>query len=399
MIDRIILYNDKKECCACGACMNICPSNAISMVRDEYGFEYPQIDYKICVKCGACKKVCAYQNVNEKQIPIATYAGSAKSSSIVNSASGGVFLSMATSTIESRGVIFGVSFELVDGILTPIHIGISDEDEIYKLQGSKYVQSSIGFSYRTIKSLLSNGRKVLFSGTPCQVAALKSYLNKEYDNLLLVDIICHGVPNTQFFQDYLALLGKSNHGEIVDFKFREKSEGWGYSGVAECRLKDGSRKRLPISSRLSSFYRLFSDSEIFRQSCYSCKYASYHRVGDITIGDYWGIKEEHPEFIDENGGYLNLKRGISCIIVNSEKGNAFLNAISENIFIYPSSYEKVSAHNRQLMCPGKMGKNRSKILQLYRKKGYKAVDKYFNRKVGYHRIIKFKLLNYLNHKY
>ncbi|UZQ50363.1 Coenzyme F420 hydrogenase/dehydrogenase, beta subunit C-terminal domain [Clostridium kluyveri] len=399
MFNRIILYNDKKECCACGACMNICPNNAILMGRDEYGFLYPQIDYNVCVNCGICKKVCAYQNINGSKLPMATYAGGAKSSSIMNSASGGIFLAMAISIIEGGGVVFGASFKLVEGILRPIHIGISNEEQIYKLQGSKYVQSDIGFSYRKIKNLLLKGKKVLFSGTPCQVDGLKGYLNKEYDNLLLIDIICHGVPNAQFFQDYLVLLGKSNYGEIIDFKFREKSKGWGLNGVAECRQKNGEYKKFVVSSRLSSFYRLFLDSEIYRDSCYSCKYASCHRAGDVTIGDYWGIKEEHPEFIDKNGGDLTLEKGISCIIVNSEKGYAFLNDISESIFLYPSSYEKVSAHNSQLVFPSHVGKNRNKILELYRKKGYKGVHRYFNRKVGYHRIIKFKLLNYLNNKY
>lgn len=397
-MDRITLYNNKKDCCACGACMNVCTNSAISMVKDEYGFLFPYINEEKCVKCGSCKKVCAYQNVDEEGTPIATYAGAAKNPDIIKSASGGIFLCMATSIIQLGGVVYGSSFELIDNMLTPKHIGISAIEEICKLQGSKYVQSSIGFSYREIKNYLQLGRKVLFTGTPCQVAGLKSYLNKEYDNLILVDIICHGVPSAQFFQDYLSYLSKSNNGKIVGFKFREKSEGWGLNGVAECKLENGKIKKIPISSRLSSYYRLFLDSEIYRENCYKCKYASCYRVSDITIGDFWGIKDEHPKLIDENGGKLNIQKGISCIIVNSEKGKTFLNSISETMFLYSSNYERASSHNGQLLRPSNVGDNRNKVLQLYRTKGYKAVDKYFNMKVGYHRILKFRLLNYLKYK-
>lgn len=382
-MEKILLFNEKKDCCGCGACANICPKNAISMVKDEYGFLYPQIDSDKCIACGACKRVCSYQNHKEETEPLETYVAITKNTDILKSASGGIFASFATEILAQDGIVFGASFEISDGKLTPMHIGVKSIDELIKLQGSKYVQSEMNMVYRDVKRALATGQKVLFSGTPCQIAALKSFLgNKEYDNLLTVDIICHGVPSCAMFQDYLDILEKSC-GKIYDFKFRDKVSGWGLTGSAYYYTKKGKKKKLIVPFATSSYYSLFLESDTYRVNCYSCKYANSHRVGDITIGDYWGIENEHPDILMDNGGCIDETKGVSCLIVNSQKGQKFLEYSKNNLYLVSSEFNKVRNRNGQLQKPSEKGKDREYVLNLYKNEGYEAIEKWFRKKVGF----------------
>ena len=204
--DKIILFDDKKNCCACGACMNVCPKDAIRMEEDDYGFLYPQIDETKCVQCGACKKVCAYQNGSKLFEPKQVFVAVSKNKKqLLNSASGGVFAAVATKILKDGGVVFGATLDFENGHANPHHIKIENQKQLTKLQGSKYVQSAIGITYKQTKDYLKKGRIVLFSGTPCQISGLYEYLGKEYDNLYTIDVICHGVPNAKFFDDYLQI--------------------------------------------------------------------------------------------------------------------------------------------------------------------------------------------------
>lgn len=383
MSDKVILFREKKECCGCGACMNICPKQAITMQEDDYGFIYPSIDHIKCVHCGMCKKVCTYQSEFEKRDVISTYVAAAKEDDILKgSASGGVFAAIAVEVLKKNGAVFGCSMENNEEIITPKHVRITKIEELIKLQGSKYVQSFIGDTYKLVKKELETGRMVLFSGTPCQVDGLLGFLGKDYENLLAVDIICHGVPSANLFQAYIRNFEKKLRGKIVDFKFRDKTKGWGLRGRVIYRDKSGKLKSRLFPSELSSYFKLFLKADIYRENCYSCKYACEHRPGDLTIGDYWGIRKEHPEYLAANGGYYDVKKGVSCILASTEKGQKFLKELGTGIHMEISEFHKAAEHNEQLKRPSSEGTSREMIFKMYAKGGYEAVEKWYCKSMG-----------------
>lgn len=202
------LCPEKKNCCGCGACINICPQNAIRFNEDKDGFLYPEIDEDRCINCLKCKKICAFQNQKKNVSIKETYVAVSKNTNVLESASGGLFASYAVSVLENGGMVYGCAMLEKNGKLYPKHIGISKKSELWRLKGSKYVQSDMGTVYYDIRQQLENEITVLFSGTPCQVSSLKKYLGKEYTNLYTIDIICHGVPSIKLFQDYLAYTEK-----------------------------------------------------------------------------------------------------------------------------------------------------------------------------------------------
>lgn len=371
---EIKLFKDKKDCCACGACLNICPKQAITMQKDEYGFLYPQIDESKCIKCGLCIKTCAFQNSELKNVQIKTYAAQSNNTDLKESASGGIFASIATNVLREGGVVYGAAMEMENDKLTVRHIAVENDTDLIKLQGSKYVQSSTEKIYQDVKKKLNDNRLVLFSGTPCQVDGLNSYLGKTYDNLTTIDIICHGVPNNQMFQDYIALLEKRYKDKIIDFKFRDKTKCWGLT--AKGYTAKGYTAIIPAN--VSSYYYMFLKSYIYRNSCYSCKYACKNRCGDITIGDYWGIEKAHSEVLKENEYGLDYKNGISCLIVNTEQGIKVLEKYKSGLRLLDSAFEKASKENGQLNLPSFVDINkRAKILGIYRFKGYAEIETWF----------------------
>ncbi len=378
----MILFNDKKDCCGCGACFQACPKKAISFKTDECGFKYPEINDELCINCGLCKKVCAYQNIIEKNTPQIVYAATSNNDiQKKKSASGGIFAAIASYVIEKGGYVCGAAMLHNDDKFIIKHIIIDNQDDLKLLQGSKYVQSDTGICFVKIKELLNNGKFVLFSGTPCQCAGLKGYLRKDYDNLWITDIICHGVPNAQFFNDYI------NHSfgqlkNISGFYFRDKTKGWELAG--KIIYENGSKVIYPP---LSSYYSLFLKSHTYRINCYSCKYASEHRPGDITLGDYWGIQKEHPELL--KSGIFSIKAGISCIIVNSEKGKIIIDSVSDYLSLSKSTYEKVSRQNKQLTEPSKLHPMRNDVMTIYQTAGYKGVDELYKKTYKTQRAIQF----------
>ena len=381
---EIVLFSNKEDCCGCGACMNACMKQAIHMKEDEYGFMYPEIDPSKCVQCGICQKACGYQYRKETAEHQLAYVAMAKDELLLKrSASGGIFAALATEILKKGGVVFGSSLEYKEGALTPEHIKVDHISDLHKLQGSKYVQSSIGNTYRQVKEELETKKEVLFSGTPCQIAGLKSYLgDREYKNLFTVDIICHGVPSAKFFKSYLSVFEKKLHGKIIDFKFRDKNVGWGLLGRVLYLDKNKHEKNRVIKTRMSSYYTLFLKSDIYRDSCYNCKYASSHRPADLSIGDYWGIQKEHPEYLVGMGGTMDETKGISCIIVNTERGKVMLEQLGAGLEYKASSFEKVARGNEQLNHPSFKSERRDKILNLYKEKGYSAVEDWYYRQMG-----------------
>ncbi len=383
---KTVLFEKKSDCCGCGACMNVCSKSAVSMQEDEYGFLYPQIDYKLCISCGACKKVCGYQNKNENvSYPKMSYAALSKDDEqLKNSASGGIFAAIARRFIRSGGVVYGSAMEYDDEKLFPRHIRVDSEDRLIELQGSKYVQSEIGYCYNKVKEDLKAGCLVLFSGTPCQVGGLYAFLGRrdKWKGLYTIDIICKGVPNVKFFHGYIELLEAELKGKINKFYFRNKSKGWGLIAKAVYKDNGGNERSKRIHSKLSSYYSLFKAKDSLRENCYSCKYACSERIGDLTLGDFWGIEKEHPEYLSDNGGNLNEKNGVSCALVNTDKGEKLLEKYGEDIFMKKSSFEKVSRKNGQLNEPSRLSPERKTVLELFKNEGYSAVDDRYYKRLG-----------------
>lgn len=378
--ERIILYENKKDCCGCGACYNVCPRKAISMVADEHGYVYPVIDEEKCVKCGLCKKVCHYQDNECMQKPLKAYAAANKNKEMLKKvASGGIFSSVAELILEEGGIVFGASMEYENEVLVPKHISISTKEELTKLQGSKYVQSFIGETYAEAKKYLLEGRKVLFSGTPCQISGLKAYLGKEYENLYTMDIICHGVPNARWFQDYIKVQENKLQGRVYYYNFRDKSRGQGMNAQIKYYDKNNKNKVFYKDGHLTSFFHLFLKMNIYRDNCYECPYARQERVSDITIGDYWGIYEEHPEEMKHST--MSNSKGVSCVLINSEKGINVFEQINDRMEMFATTIEKVAKHNMQLREPTSYTDERQKLFDIYEKLGYEGIENYFQKSI------------------
>lgn len=378
----MILYPEKKDCCNCNACTQACPKDAIYKMTDDSGFVYPKIDNEKCIDCGLCQKVCSYQHIDETNYPLQVYAAVSKDrAQLKKSASGGIFAAAATRFLRNGAVVYGASISREGDRFVVRHKGIESVDRLPELQGSKYLLSEIEGCFIEIREHLKNGRKVLFSGTPCQCAGLKGFLRKDYDNLFLIDLICHGVPDQHFFNDYINFQF-SGYAGISGFAFRDKTQGWELTGRLDY---DNGNKHRSIPAGTSSYYALFLDAQIYRENCYSCKYACKNRPGDITIGDYWGIQKQHPDLI--SSGKFHVKDGVSCIIANNPKGLSLIDEIKDALTLAPSTYEKVAARNAQLVHPMRVGRFRNEIFKIYRTAGYEGVDSFYRETYRTQRII------------
>lgn len=372
-----VLYSSKDQCCGCGACLNICPKHAISMEEDECGFIYPRIDEELCVRCGLCKKVCAFQNREETNSPLQCRAAVNKDAETLrNSSSGGVFHALAMETLSNGGAVYGASFTDAWSVC---HMSGESPEEIRRFQGSKYSHSDTGRTFSQAKVMLEQGRSVLFSGTPCQIAGLKAFLGRDYENLLTVDIVCHGVPSSSMLQAYMEHLEAKWGARIRSFTFRDKTLGWGINGSAVCEgLPD--KKKIWQSDSAYLFY--FTRGWIYRENCYACKYACSHRPGDLTIGDFWGIEKQHPEYLGGKG--WDESKGISFVFASTEKGAKALKSLESRMDMKPAEFEEIAAGNGQLRHPSEPGP-REEILAVYKEGGWEALEKRFYSKVGVRR--------------
>ena len=318
---------DKSKCSGCHSCMNICPKNCIKMKVDEEGFWYPQVDKEKCIECGICKKRCPILNdMSIENNPKAYACYNLDEEIRKESSSGGIFTLLASYIIDNGGIVYGAAFNQNFEVE---HIKVTDKQDLSKLQGSKYVQSKLGSTYSKIKVYLEQGKLVYFSGTPCQIDGLLCFLNKKYNNLICQDIVCHGVPSPNVWKHYLKQFNLEKNAKIL---FRDKSTGWdSYSFTIEQK-----NKFTQLSSN-NEFMKVFIKDLCLRPSCYDCQSKSLHRNSDITLADFWGIKEICPDMYDD--------KGTSLVFVNSKKGQEIFNEIISDIKYQEVDINEASKYN------------------------------------------------------
>lgn len=302
----------KQDCCGCGSCIQKCPKQCISLHEDNEGFLYPQVDTTTCIDCGLCEKVCPFIQPYDKREPIQTLAAINKNEETrMQSSSGGIFTILAEKVINDGGVVFGARFDEKWQVTLDYTESI---EGLAAFRGSKYVQARTGETYKQCESFLKEGRKVLYSGTPCQVAGLKHYLRKEYDNLLSVDFVCHGIPSPKVWQMYLEEVAGIANARGVSM--RDKREGWKRFNFVLDYDKDAQSYTLSSFFGDNDYMNAFLLDMILRPSCYACKAKECRSNSDITIADYWGIQKVRPEMDDE--------KGTGLVLVHNEKGQSAL---------------------------------------------------------------------------
>lgn len=333
-----------KQCTGCGACVMKCPKQCIKMIEDDNGFLIPHIDLSLCVKCGLCDKVChlSYKpELSENRVAYA--ATNTKSRKVLNeSSSGGIFTLLAEEVINQGGIVFGVE---LNNAWNVSHIAIDSVDGLWKLRGSKYVQSSTGDTYLKAEDALKQGITVLYSGTPCQIAGLKKFLSKDYENLYTVEVMCHGVASGKLFKLYIKWLEEKYNDKGTKYIFRSKRfSGWGHEAEFNC-----GRKVYKISAD-DPYIKCFMSGISLREECYSCQYTGIKRVADITIGDFWGIQREYPQWFDKNG--------VSAVLVNSMAGQRLIDLIRDTARFNEVSTASIAKYNECLRQPAKYPENR-----------------------------------------
>lgn len=369
-----------KECTACGACVQICTASCIYLSADSSGVVYPIIERNNCIKCNACTKVChlytavdlydkvqhAYAVVNNSDLDLS------------KSTSGGAFSAIAKYVLNKSGVVYGCAY--VEHLKAK-HIRIDSADDLEKLNGSKYVQSDIGDCYLAIQNDLNNGLGVFFSGTPCQVSGLKTFLGKKYEKLITADIVCHGVAPQKYFDKYIEWLEQKIHMNITDYSFRSKdNSGWSLAGVCKgIDKRTGKAVKKNIYYYNEFYYYYFLKGHIYRDSCYSCKYACSDRIGDFTLGDLWGIEILNVPF--------RTSGGCSLVLTNNQKAATILHEL--DCSISEISMENALKHNKQLISPSTAPAAREQVVELFSTRDAESIYSYFLKETRIERILGF----------
>jgi coenzyme F420-reducing hydrogenase beta subunit len=358
------VFEEKKRCSGCTACMHVCPVNAISMKTDQEGFNYPEIDKDKCIECNQCRKICPfnsnYDTKNNFEEP-EVYAVKNKNEKIrLNSSSGGIFTILAERILKKDGIVYGAAF---DEKFKVEHMKIKKKPDLHIFRGSKYVQSDLNEIFLEVENDLKNNKYVLFSGTPCQIAGLNAHVDKELKNkLFLIDLVCAGVPSPEIWDEYISLLLQKQHLNIDYYTFRSKIDGW-HNSKTLIKLKN--KEMIVDDDFLDSFKSIFNKHVALRPSCHSCPYTNFNRPGDITIGDFWGIEDHMPEFDDD--------KGISLILVNTKKGKELFEDINDKIIFNESNLEV--AEQRNLLKPTPPSSRRDEFWDDFNEKGYEYVAK------------------------
>ena len=337
-----------ETCTGCAACLNACTHSAITMTADAECFLIPNVDNKKCVECKLCENVCPVISplLDKGFMNPRAYAVWSELDRRVSS-SGGAFSAFARYILSQGGVVFGAAF---DKNLHCKHIEIQDIDGLASLRGSKYVQSEIGDTFAKVRNHLRADRKVLFCGTPCQVAGLKNFLRKPYPNLLTLDLICHGVPSDAIFQGYLKKISSRFAADVKGYEFRDR-DGWGKApSVSVC----GKFRRIYGVDAL--YMEAFNASAIFRKCCYQCTYSSIPRVGDCTLGDFWGIGRYGKPFKHDT------MKGVSLVLANTEQGKAAIHQLAD-CYIEERTLEEALIENHNLKKASLPNQNRESIIK------------------------------------
>jgi len=345
-IQELIAEQGKISCCGCTACRSICPKQCISMEEDPEGFLYPHVDTTLCIDCEACVKVCPFHNPVEESRPESVFAAINENEEIRReSSSGGIFTMLAEKVINEGGVVFGARY--TDDWQVEI-VPTETTDGIAAFRGSKYLQARMGESMKLAKKYLQEGRKVLFSGTPCQIAGLRHYLRKDYDNLLAVDFVCHGVPSPKVWQKYLAEVSEAGKRAIKDIKFRDKPDGWKRFNFTLSYDENAKAYSMSSFNGENHYMRAFLSNMILRPSCYYCLAKCGRSHSDITIADFWGIEQVLQQMDDDRGTSLLMIRTAKGKAALDFEGMKYLKADYEDALRYNPSIEKsVSPHRHR----------------------------------------------------
>ena len=324
-----MIKKEKKDCCGCTACQHVCPVGCIDMVEDFEGFLYPEIDEEKCIHCHKCETVCPIGNTEVITDISETYVGYIKDEEIRrSSSSGGIFTVLAEWMIDQGGIVIGAAF---DESFQVHHIAVETKEELEKLRGSKYVQSNLERIYIIVKQYLQHGKKVLFSGTACQIGGLKKYLkNENIEQLYTVDVLCHGVPSRKVWRMYLKEMSKKYQSTITNINFRDKRNGWNHYSML---IQFDSKKEYCVHFFQDRFMKMFLGNLDLRPSCYDCQFKEFPRISDITIGDSWGIEKNIHEMSDD--------KGVSVIIINSEKGQKLFKSLESCCYLKSTDLDLV----------------------------------------------------------
>ena len=353
---------DKLHCSGCSACASICPHEVISMQMDNEGFADPVIDENICINCALCEKVCPGLHQSILKSPLSVNAAKAKADNLrLESSSGGIFSILANNVLEHGGLVFGAAFDHSDWHV--YHKYIDKKLDLHELRGSKYVQSDITNCFKEVKKALNDGREVLFTGTPCQIAGLRSYIsltNKSKSNLLLcVDVICHAVPSPLAWRKYLEQRvsehNRHKNSELKDIKkidFRNKDTGWKNFSIY---IEFIDNMKYSAIFQEDNFMKGFLRELYNRPSCHDCKCKNFNSGSDITLGDYWGIDTLVQEMDDD--------KGVSLVIINTEKGKNAFDILSDKMEICVSDLKDAIIRNQAIVVSTSTHQNRTKFFR------------------------------------
>lgn len=344
-----------ENCTGCGACVQRCPKQCISWTTKEFDFRYPRVDEASCINCGLCEKVCPIDKELKAPTAQKAYAAVHKDSAVLEkSTSGGAFTALADTIFSRGGVVYGAA--MLNGMQVK-HIRTEDKSSFADLRSSKYLQSDTGTTYQMVEQDLKQGKVVLYSGTPCQIDGLKCFLRKEYENLYTADIVCHGVGSQAYFDKYMEF-AKERYGKIKALRFRSKEyAGWSCGGgVVVVVDTSNSEKKIPYRDFDNYYYSYFLSGDIYRKCCYSCKYANTKRVGDFSLGDYWGVEALKLP--------LQTEDGCSLLLVNNNRAEKLLETVVD-LDKVETTIEQAAHCNKQLNEPSRLPESRQKRIEEY----------------------------------
>lgn len=377
----------KEDCCGCGACYDICPKKAILWERDNEGFSYPHVNREKCIDCCLCNKVCPIENsdiINKhNSIYVPKVLGCYHNDENIrfSSTSGGAFWGLAEKFVNQGGYVAGAVFS---NHFKVKHIVTNDINELIRIKGSKYTQSDCRGMYKEIAALLKKGEKVLATGLPCQMAALRQFLKTDYDNLLIVDLICHSVTSPLAFESYIDYLESKYKAKILTYHPKNKEYGGWHNFAFKATFDNGQTYVKNGTDDYFTEVFVGNDHILSRYSCYECHYKNFPQPSDITIGDFWGIDKIDPDF--------DSPKGVSKVILNNKKGEEYFYSLNcfiakeygaqEAIFLNPESLSMISPVSYCNI------NRRKKFVNALQKKGIEfAVIKYIKRRILIRRII------------